>query len=80
METANLTDAQLADFGYDRLDDLARLRAHAARYGGDVYVRSVVTDSGQAGYVYGVAIPGDLPFWRGSLEAAADKVAELQTR
>src|SRR4051812_3012809 len=81
-ESANLSDPDLLDAGYDRLRELSDLRARAAEFGGRVLVRTVATVDGdgmQAGYVYGVTFPGDFPFWRGTLEDATEKVDQLSS-
>jgi hypothetical protein len=79
LESPNLTDLQLVDLDYDRLDQLTELRRRAAAFRGTVLVRYVHLPD-REGYAYGVTYPGDFPFWRGTLEEAAGKIDELAGR
>jgi hypothetical protein len=82
-ESKSLSYDDLLDQQYDRLDQLADLRAHAATIGARVLVREVVevhSDGIRTGYVYGLSVPGDFPFWRGTLEDAAAKLDDLTRR
>jgi hypothetical protein len=66
-ESPNLTDGELLEAGYDRLEELSVLRRIAAASGREVWVRHASTAE-SIGYVYGLSVPGDWPAWRGTLE------------
>lgn len=57
----------------------ARERAKAA-FGGWVVVKYVEMDDGRKGFIYGVTVPMDRPFWRGFFADAVAKVDELVAR
>jgi hypothetical protein len=73
---ADLTTDQLVSRGYDRLEELARLRERARSIGGELRVRSVLTDDGRVSYRYGLTTPGDWHFWRDTLDEIAALVLQ----
>ncbi len=70
-ETGNLSNRDLFDRGWPP-EDLRRLDALRQRLepiGARVLVRYVMGDlPGEAGFVYGITISRDFPFWRGTFE------------